>query len=200
MKLKALVVVVPFTLLTGVTIGFGDGQTTMFTKVVSIGASILLSAWMIKRSINKKRKPRAVINQRVFETDEEGRLTSTVDYVAKVQGVCMFWTSVQKEFVELEKKDPNFIHTHDELKQVVSDFKLANKMLKEIKPPKQYDSLQEDLSNSLDVFDKGLDTMVEGFTTLDGTKIDKSGDLIDEGSDGLMESLGIILNLTKTEA
>ncbi len=40
--------------------------------------------------------------------------------------------------------------------------------------------------------------MVEGFTTLDETKINKSGELIDEGSDGLMESLGVILSLTKS--
>lgn len=200
MKLKALVVVVPFTLLTGVTIGFGDGQTTMFTKVTCIGASILLSAWMIKRSINKKKKSTNTVVQRVFETDEEGRLTSTLDYVAKTRGVCVVWTEAQRKFVALEKKDPTFLNTHKELKQVVHEFKLANKMLREIKPPKQYDSLQEDLSKALLVFDEGLDTMVEGFITLDETKIDKSGELIDEGSDGLMRELGIILSLTKTEA
>ncbi|MCR8856710.1 MULTISPECIES: DUF7018 domain-containing (lipo)protein [Bacillus] len=199
MKLKTLVVTVPIILLTGTVVGFGDGQTTLFTKVTSIGVSILLSAWLVKRSINKK-KPRTTFIERVFELDEEGRLTSTVDYVAKVQGVCMVWTEAQNKFGELEKKDPTFLHTHKELKQVVSEMKSANKKLREIKPPKQYDSLQEDLSKSLVVFDKGLDTMVEGFTTLDETKIDKSSELIDEGSDGLMKGLGIILSLTKTEA
>jgi len=58
--------------------------------------------------------------------------------------------------------------------------------------------LQSELSQSLYTFDKGLDIMVEGFTTLDETKINKSGELIDEGSDGLMESLGVILSLTKS--
>lgn len=199
MKLKTLVVVVPTIILAGTVVGFGDGQTTVVTKVTSIGVSVLLSAWLVKRYMNKKKKPNTVI-ERVFETDEEGRLTSTIDYVAKVQGVCMVWTEAQNKFVELEKKDPTFLNTHEELKQVVNEFKLANKKLREIKPPKQYDSIQEDLSKSLHVFDKGLDTMVEGFTTLDETKINRSSDLIDEGSDGLMKGLGIILNLTKTEA
>ncbi|EEL95930.1 hypothetical protein bmyco0001_56690 [Bacillus mycoides DSM 2048] len=111
----------------------------------------------------------------------------------------MVWTEAQKKFVALEKKDPTFLNTHEELKQVIGEMKLANKKLREIKPPKQYDSLQEDLSKSLVVFDEGLDTMVEGFITLDETKINKSSDLIDEGSDGLMRELGTILSLTKTE-
>ncbi|WP_242215658.1 DUF7018 domain-containing (lipo)protein [Bacillus cereus group sp. BfR-BA-01383] len=200
-KILVVVIIVPalFFALAGAIASLGTGETSVVARVMSIVVPVLLLAWIIKRYTNKEKKSTNTVIERVFETDEEGRLTSTVDYVAKTQGVCMVWTTSQKKFVELEKKDPSFLNTHKELKQVIGEMKSANKKLREIKPPKQCDSIQEELSKSLVVFDKGLDTMVEGFTTLDETKINKASDLIDEGSDGLMKGLGIILSLTKTE-
>ncbi|MGE7874922.1 DUF7018 domain-containing (lipo)protein [Bacillus paramycoides] len=183
--------------LVGAIATLGVGETSVLMRVMPIVVPVLLLTWIVKRYTKKKTNNIAVV-ERVFETDEEGRLTSKTDYVLKVQNVSMIWVQVQKKFGELEKKDPAFINTHDELKQVVSEFKSANKKLKEIKPPIQYDDLQLELSQSLDIFDNGLDMMVEGFTTLDETKIDKSGELIDEGGDGLMRSLGVILRLTKS--
>ncbi|MED1115867.1 DUF7018 domain-containing (lipo)protein [Bacillus paramycoides] len=183
--------------LVGAIATLGVGETSVLMRVMPIVVPVLLLTWIVKRYTKKKTNNIAVV-ERVFETDEEGRLTSKTDYVLKVQNVSMIWVQVQKKFGELEKKDPTFINTHDELKQVVSEFKSANKKLKEIKPPIQYDDLQLELSQSLDIFDNGLDMMVEGFTTLDETKIDKSGELIDEGGDGLMRSLGVILRLTKS--
>ncbi|WP_255299169.1 DUF7018 domain-containing (lipo)protein [Bacillus pseudomycoides] len=166
---------------------------------MSLAVPVLLIAGLVKKYTNKEKKSNNIaVSERVFETDEEGRLTSKTDYVAKVQGIAMVWIEAQKQFGELQKKDPSFLSTHNELKQAVNEMKSANKKLREIKPPIQYDYLQSDLSQSLDILDKGLDTMVDGFTTLDETKIDKSSELIDEGSDALMESLGAILNLTKS--
>ncbi|AJH17148.1 DUF7018 domain-containing (lipo)protein [Bacillus mycoides] len=200
-KILVVVIIVPalFFALAGAIASLGNGETSVGARVMSIVVPILLLAWIVKRYTSKEKKSTNKVIERVFETDEEGRLTSTLDYVAKTRGVCMVWTEAQKKFVALEKKDPTFLNTHEELKQVIGEMKLANKKLREIKPPKQYDSLQEDLSKSLVVFDEGLDTMVEGFITLDETKINKSSDLIDEGSDGLMRELGTILSLTKTE-
>ncbi|MGE6599693.1 DUF7018 domain-containing (lipo)protein [Bacillus proteolyticus] len=200
-KILVFVIIVPalFFALAGAIATLGTGETSVVARVMSIVVPILLLAWIVKRYTSKEKKSTKKVIERVFETDDEGRLTSTLDYVAKTRGVCMVWTEAQKKFVALEKKDPSFLNTHKELKQVISEMKLANKKLREIKPPKQYDSLQEDLSKSLVVFDEGLDTMVEGFITLDETKINKSSDLIDEGSDGLMRELGTILSLTKTE-
>ncbi|EOO34655.1 DUF7018 domain-containing (lipo)protein [Bacillus mycoides] len=200
-KILVVVIIVPalFFALAGAIASLGNGETSVGARVMSIVVPILLLAWIVKRYTSKEKKSTNKVIERVFETDEEGRLTSTLDYVAKTRGVCMVWTEAQKKFVALEKKDPTFLNTHEELKQVIGEMKLANKKLREIKPPKQYDSLQEDLSKSLVVFDEGLDTMVEGFITLDETKINKSSDRIDEGSDGLMRELGTILSLTKTE-
>ncbi|MFD5174102.1 hypothetical protein [Bacillus mycoides] len=200
-KILVVVIIVPalFFALAGAIASLGNGETSVGARVMSIVVPILLLAWIVKRYTSKEKKSTNKVIERVFETDEEGRLTSTLDYVAKTRGVCMVWTEAQKKFVALEKKDPTFLNTHEELKQVIGEMKLANKKLREIKPPKQYDSLQEDLSKSLVVFDEGLDSLVEGFITLDETKINKSSDLIDEGSDGLMRELGTILSLTKTE-
>ncbi|MGG0762852.1 DUF7018 domain-containing (lipo)protein [Bacillus paramycoides] len=183
--------------LVGAIATLGVGETSVLMRVMPIVVPVLLLTWIVKRYTKKKTNNIAVV-ERVFETDEDGRLTSKVDYVLKVQNISMVWTQAQKKFVELEKKDPTFINTHAELKQVVNEFKSANKKLREIKPPVEYDNLQSELSQSLVIFDEGLDIMVDGFTTLDETKIDKSGELIDEGGDGLMRSLGVILRLTKS--
>ncbi|EEM01585.1 DUF7018 domain-containing (lipo)protein [Bacillus pseudomycoides] len=200
-KILVFVIIVPalFFALAGAIASLGTGETSVVARVMSIAVPILLLTWIIKRYTNKKKKSNNIaVSERVFETDEEGRLTSKTDYVLKVQNISMVWVQAQNKFSDLEKKDPTFLNTHDELKQVVSEMKSANKKLREIKPPVEYDNLQSELSQSLYTFDKGLDIMVEGFTTLDETKINKSGELIDEGSDGLMESLGVILSLTKS--